>query len=37
MSFWDYHDFSNFVLLTDFDASRAVLGSFFGVLCENLT
>ena len=32
-----YRDFPNFVFLTDFDASESVLGSFFRVLCENLT
>ena len=32
-----YRDFPNFIFLTDFDASKSVLGSFFRVLCENLT
>ena len=31
-----YRDFPIF-FLTDFDASKSVLGSFFRVLCENLT
>ena len=29
--------FSGFYFLTDFNASKSVLGSFFRVLCENLT
>ena len=36
-SFWDFTVIFRILFFTDFDASKSVPGSFFRVLCENLT